>query len=263
MSSFVRALSVGILAYSLTLQPAHADDHGVVATINGIDILAQEVEAQSRQLAAQGHQASDEQIVQELINLEVMRQEAARLKLGEDPAVQAELKTMQSRVLANALLTSFTSQVDITDQQLQAEYQRHSSENQSAEFLASHILLEDEARATEIIAELDGGADFAEAAKKYSTGPSGANGGSLGWFAEGAMVPEFSAAVAQMQVGKHSATPVKTDFGWHIIKLEDKRSKGVEPFEALAPQLRSLLIRQQVAEYISSLRGAALIEQRK
>ena len=123
-------------------------------------------------------------------------------------------------------------------------------------------MLEDEAKAKEIILELDGGADFAEAAKKYSTGPSGENGGELGWFDQGAMVPEFSAAAAELEVGKYSAVPVKTLFGYHIIKLADKRAKEPQPFESVKEQLRGAVMRDRIADFVDGLHSAATIEKK-
>lgn len=261
MKRLISAVAIGVL---LPLAVSVAQDaEKPIAVVNGTQILPSQVDAQATQLAAQGQQVTREQIVDELINIEVMQQQALKLELEQQPDVASELKLMRARVLANALLTQFADGVAIEDDELEKEYNRQVAANQSSEYQASHILLEDEARAREIIAELDGGADFADAAKKYSTGPSGPNGGDLGWFADGAMVPEFSAAVAAMEPGSHSAQPVKTQYGFHIIKLVDKRTKEPQPFESVADQLRSAMIRTKVADYISGLRGAALIEMPK
>ena len=257
-------LSLALTGLLLPVVSTYAqDDDKLLATVNDSKITASQVDAQARQLAAQGQQASSQQIVDELINLEVMQQEALKLNLDALPDVASELKTMRARVLANALLTQVAADFTVDDADLKKEYERQIAENRVSEYLASHILLEDEARAADIITELNDGADFAEAAKKYSTGPSGPNGGDLGWFTEGSMVPEFSAAVASMEPGTHSSAPVQTQFGFHIIKRMDKRSKDAQPFEAVADQLRNAMIRTRVSEYIGSLRNAALIEMHK
>ncbi len=254
-------LCVALTALLLPLVPVSAQDTDkLLATVNDSKITAGQVDAQARQLAAQGQQASQAQIVDELINLELMQQEALKQELEKLPDVASELKTMRARVLANALLTQVAGNFAVSDEDLKKEYDRQAADNRVSEYLASHILLDDEARAKEIIVELNDGADFAEAAKKYSTGPSGPNGGDLGWFTDGSMVPEFSAAVAEMEPGSHSAAPVKTQFGFHIIKLADKRNKQAQPFEAVADQLRSAMIRTQVSDYIGGLRNSALIE---
>lgn len=256
-------LSIAITSLLVPLALSAQVDDKLLATVNDSRITANQVEAQARQLSAQGQSASQQQILDELINLEVMQQEALKQELEKSPQVASELKTMRARVLANALLTQVAGDVSIDDDDLRKEYERQVAENRVSEYLASHILLEDEARALEIIGELDAGADFADAARKYSTGPSGPNGGDLGWFTDGSMVPEFSAAVAQMETGSYSAAPVQTQFGYHIIKLMDKRNKDAQPFEAVAEQLRSAMVRNKISEYIGTLRNAALIEMHK
>ena len=235
-------------------------DIAAAATVNGTAISIVERDVQAQQFQARGQNATDEQVTDELISLELMRQEAVKRGLDSSPEIIAELKIMQSRVLANALLTNFTESLDMSDEALKAEYDKQVAMADAKEFLASHILLEDEAKAIEIIAELDGGADFAEAAKKYSTGPSGPNGGDLGWFDAGTMVPEFSEAVATMETGKHSTAPVQTQFGYHIIKLMDARSKEPQPFESVKPQIENMFMSTKVQEFIEGLREEAEIE---
>lgn len=241
---------------------AYADDSDtpVAATVNGTPITVIERDVQSKQFQARGQSATDEQIIEELISLEVMRQEAVKRGLDAAPEIAAEMKIMESRVLANALLTEFTENLDLSDTVLKAEYEKQIAMADAKEFKASHILLEDEAKAREIIAELDAGADFAESAKKYSTGPSGPNGGDLGWFDAGTMVPEFSAAVTAMETGAHSNTPVQTQFGYHIIKLDDTRSKEPQPFDSVKDQIRGMMLNNRVQEFIEGLRSAALLE---
>ena len=231
-----------------------------IATVNGEAITVIERDVQAKQFQARGQNATDEQVAEELISLEIMRQEAIKRGLNASPEMAAEMKIMQSRVLANALLTEFTGTLDMSDEALRAEYEKQVAAANAKEFQASHILVEDEAKAVEIITELDGGADFAEAAKKYSTGPSGPNGGDLGWFDAGSMVPEFSQAVAAMEAGKHSAAPVKTQFGYHIIKLMDTRSKDPQPFESVKEQISNMVMSTKVQEFIEGLRSSAEVE---
>lgn len=248
-----------LLAFSLQ---SYADDHeaAVSATVNGQPINSVEIDVQTRQFQARGQNATSEQVIEELISLEVMRQEAVKRGLDSSPEMAAEMKIMEARVLANALLTDFTEKLDLSDEALKVEYDKQVAMADAKEFKASHILVEDETKAKEIIVELDGGADFAESAKKYSTGPSGPNGGDLGWFDAGTMVPEFSEAVATMEAGQHSASPVQTQFGFHIIKLEDTRSKEAQPFEGVKEQVRNMMMSTSVQEFIESLRGEAEVE---
>jgi len=239
---------------------AFSGDEEPIATVNGKAISTLERDTQAAQLQARGQKATDDQVVDELVSLELMSQEAEKMGLDKTPQMAAEMKIMRARVLANALLTQFTEKLNLDDDTLRGEYDKQIATTESLEFQASHILLDDEAKAKEVITELDNGADFAEAAKKYSTGPSGPNGGDLGWFDAGAMVPEFSQAVAAMEPGKYSEAPVKTDFGWHIIRLVDQRAKNPQPFESVKDQIRNTMLRTKVAEYIDELHANAEIE---
>ena len=231
-------------------------------SVNGEAITQIDLETQREQFVARGQQANDDQILEELIGLELMRQEASKKGLENTQKMASEMKIMRARVLANTLLNEFTASVDTSDDALRAEYDKQVEMAKVEEFNASHILLEDEAKAKEIIAELDGGTDFADAAKKYSTGPSGKNGGELGWFDSAAMVPEFSAATATLEVGTYSAVPVQTEFGYHVIKLNDKRAKDPQPFDSVKDQVRGMLMQTKVAEYIEGLRESSTIEKK-
>ncbi len=262
MQRTIIALSTATLLATAGIALADGTDSPTIATVNGEIITVMDRETQTEQFVARGQQANEEQVLDELISLELMRQEAIKQGLDKTPKMAAEMKIMQARVLANTLLNEFTSNIDDSDEALKAEYEAQVSQSNIEEYKASHILLEDEAKAVEIIAELDGGADFAESAKKYSTGPSNESGGDLGWFDAGAMVPEFSAAAAALEVGKYSAAPVKTEFGFHIIKLTDKRKKQPQPFEAVKEQVRGMLMRTKVANYVDSLHDAAKIEKK-
>ena len=259
MQRTLTALSLSALLCTGTALAADSDSP-TIATVNGEIITELQRDTHAAQFAARGQQATDEVITDELISLELMRQEAIKQGLDKSPEMEAEMKIMRARVLANTLLNNFTESVDTSDETLQAEYDKQIADTEVSEYNASHILVEDEAKAKEIILELDGGADFAEAAKKYSTGPSGPNGGDLGWFDAGSMVPEFSKAVAAMEAGKHSAAPVKTQFGYHIIKLMDTRSKEPQPFESVKEQISNMVMSTKVQEFIEGLRGSAEVE---
>lgn len=256
-------LSAAILcAAPFALVHAQETESPAVATVNGEAITELQRDTQAEQFKARGQTATDEQVVDELVSLELMRQQAIKLGLDKKPEMAAEMKIMQARVLANALLTDYTSTIDTSDEALRAEYEKQIAMAEAQEFNASHILLDTEEKAIEVIAEINGGADFAETAKKHSTGPSGPNGGDLGWFDSGSMVPEFSQAVATMETGKHSETPVKTQFGFHVIKLVDKRSKEPQSFESVKEQIGNMIMRTKVEEYVKSLHDDALIDKK-
>ncbi len=258
MHRTIIALSVSALLVTAIAQ-AQDTASPTIATVNGEIITELERTTHIEQFKARGQTATDEQVLDELITLELMRQAALKQELDKSPAVEVEMKTMRARVLANALLNDLTANIDTSDEKLKAEYEKEIAAANAKEYNASHILLEDEARAKEIILELDGGADFAEAAKKYSTGPSGQSGGDLGWFDAATMVPEFSAATAELEVGEYSATPVKTQFGYHIIKLADTRAKEPQPFESVKEQLRGMVMNNAIADYVDNLKADAEI----
>ncbi len=149
----------------------------------------------------------------------------------------------------------------INDELIQEAYQVHLADNPPAEELhARHILVETEEEAREVIALLDGGADFAELAKERSTGPSGPKGGDLGYFTADQMVPEFSEAAAALEPGSYTKEPAKTQFGWHVIKLEDRRTAAPPPFEEIEQQLREQVARETLEIVLNDLRDGAEIE---
>ena len=144
-----------------------------------------------------------------------------------------------------------------------ATYKLFIADNGSREEVkARHILVPEEATARTIIEKLTGGADFAEIAKTDSTGPSGPNGGDLGYFARGAMVPTFEAAAFELEPGSFTPEPVQTQFGWHVIKVEDRRVATPPSFEEMVPQLRQNLLNQTLGQILEKLRASAQINRR-
>ncbi len=144
---------------------------------------------------------------------------------------------------------------------MQSRYQDHLKANPPAtEQHARHILVASEEDARAVITELDGGADFVELAKERSTGPSGPRGGDLGYFTSDQMVPEFSAAAQTLEPGQYTKDPVQTQFGWHVIKLEDRRESAPPSFADMEPQLRQEMTRENVETVLSELREDADVE---
>ena len=171
----------------------------------------------------------------------------------------ATLKEQQNNLLAAYALQKIIQSSEITEDQLRAEYQKNLDSLSETEYLASHILLEEKAEAESVIAELQNGANFAELAKEKSTGPSGADGGSLDWFRAGRMVEEFAQAVKTMQKGDITQQPVQTQFGWHVIHLQDTRKLPAPSFESIKEQLHNQVINTRVTNYIKGLREKANI----
>lgn len=254
--------SSAVLVLSLLSSSIYAADS--VATVNGTKISQKTYEAYLKQRMAQHPNAQLQNnrtaVINELVNRELLYQEAKKMGLHKDKALQEQIEQQRVNLLIQAAISRSPVAKPITDDELKKEYDNKIAKANVNEFKASHILVKDEAKANELIKQLQGGADFAELAKKESTGPSGKNGGDLGWFNPGQMVPEFSQAVATMKKGSFSDKPVHTQFGWHIIKLEDIRKLEPPAFDAVKNQIGAYIQNQRLQDYISSLRAKAKIE---
>lgn len=245
--------------------PAAADSavEGVVlATVNGTPLTQSMLDVYTTQRTAQNPSAdanAPEAILNELIALELMRQESISKGLDTRPEVAATLNQQQRTALAGAGIKEFMSSNPVSDEEAQAFYDSQMG-TPGQEFNARHILLETEEAAVEVIAQLDGGADFSELAKEKSTGPSGASGGKLGWFGAGQMVKPFADATAALEKGSYTKTPVQTQFGWHVIILDDTRDSTPPPFEDVKERLKLLLANQKLQQHIETMKAAATIE---
>ena len=166
----------------------------------------------------------------------------------------------RARLLAQTFVRAQIEANPVSAAELQALYEQQYASASGIEYKARHILLQDEAAAQAVIAELDGGADFAELARARSTGPSGSAGGDLGWFEPEQMVTPFADATVQLENGRYSAAPVQTQFGWHVILREDSREAAPPAFEEVEDELTRSLHQQRVAAAITRIREATRIE---
>ena len=232
--------SAAILAISANF--AHADAHGdmtsetVVATVNGSDITLGQLIMLRSQLPEQYQQLPDETVftglVDQLVNLQLLADSLEVEPKRVGIAIANETRSLR----AGEVITEVTNQ-PVTDEDLQAAYDaRFADVVPDTEFNASHILVASEEEAIEVKTMLDDGADFGETAKERSTGPSGPNGGELGWFGRGMMVPEFEEAVLTMEAGEVS-DPVETQFGWHVVMLNETRETPKPTLEDLRAEL--------------------------
>lgn len=259
------AAVIAVLATTFSAVPrAFAEDDPVVATVNGDEIRRSRALDEKGRMPAQMQQAPDDMILPVLVNLVVdtklLAAEADRQNLRDDPEIRSQLARVEEILLAQVLLGRAVEQ-QITDEALKKRYQAFVEETaDQEETRARHILLKDESDAKAVIAELDNGADFAELAKEKSIGPSAPQGGDLGYFAPGAMVPAFQEAADALEVGAYTEEPVQTQFGWHVIKLEDRRKATPPSLEEVSEQLRAELVRDARAAYIEDLRSKADIE---
>lgn len=256
--SLTIASSTLIAKEETAAEPAKTEDT-VVATVNGENILKSTLDGYMALLKKTGK--ADKQIaIDDLVATEVALQEAKK----SDILNRADIKKKISDFTRNILLTTWTqdkvASFDISEEDLKAEYDKQVGKLASKEYNARHILLKTEDEANAVIKEITDGADFEKTAKEKSTGPSATNGGSLGWFKAQTMVPAFANAVKEMKKGEISKTPVKTQFGYHVIKLEDSRDAKLPTLESLKQQLHRVLAQKKMLAYMDELKKTADIK---
>jgi len=232
-----------------------------VAVVNGTYISKASLASLENEIAKrqQGQTFSKEKLVEELIQRELLLQEAKQKKLDQTVEYTTQLEKIKTGLLTQAAVQDFLKSNPITDAELKAEYDK-SVDASGTEYKARHILVKSEDEAQAIITELTNGADFAELAKTKSTGPSGTQGGDLGWFAAGQMVAPFSEAVVALEDNKFTLVPVKTQFGYHVILREGSRTQTPPPFESIKERIRPMLQRQKMQNFLEGLRKKAKIE---
>lgn len=234
----------------------------VLAVINGQPLTTSDRSLHQQQRASEGRQLGNDEMLHQLVNLELLRQEAERQGIDKRPEIAAELRRQRTALVANVLMQEVVAGFEITEDEMRQEYERQIEQMDLSEYKARHILVEKEDDAQKVVKMLDTGADFAELAREKSTGPTASQGGDLGWFRAETMVPAFADAVRLMKTGSYSQTPVKTRFGWHVIQLEGTRPMAPPPFEQSKVQMRQLVINNRLNQYVDDLRGSANIELR-
>ncbi len=249
-------------AIAMPLSACAADDP-VVATVNGDKITKSQIEAAYQRLPQQYQQVPMDQLfpalVDSVIDTKLAAADARAKKLNEEADFRMQMKRIEDQLLQRVVLEKEMTR-DVSDADMKARYDKMvAGLSDKEEVHARHILLKTEKDASEVIKELDKGGDFAELAKKKSTGPSGPNGGDLGFFGKGQMVPEFETAAFAMKTGEHSKQPVKTQFGFHVIKVESRRKVEVPTMDSVAQQLRSEISQERGADYVEGLRKNAKI----
>lgn len=236
----------------------------VVARVGDKEVTLGELMAMRSQLPAQYQQVPLEAIFEPMLNRaidQILITKAARASgVADQEDVKAKIEEAADQVIAEAYLTQ-TIASEVTEEALRKSYEEKvAGQSGEEEAKARHILLESEDAAREVIAELDDGADFAKLAAEKSTGPSAAQGGDLGWFQAGQMVPEFSDAAYALEPGTYTKDPVKSQFGWHVILLEDKRVADAPTFEQMHDQLTAEMTRDLIQARLEKLRGETEVE---
>lgn len=195
-----------------------------------------------------------------VIDIKSLARKAESQDLEDTPEYKAQMSYLRDRTLHNIL---FKKEVidSITDEEVKARYDKEiAATPPEEEVKARHILLKSEDEAKEVIKELEGGADFVELAKTKSTGPSASEGGDLGYFRKGRMVPAFEEAAFGLKAGEFTKEPIKSEFGWHVIKVEDRREAEPPKLEQVAPQIRQVLLREKYAALLDAARSEVEVE---
>ena len=252
------AVSALVLSFAL---PVFAQN---VATVNGKAVPKARMDALAAQLARSGRPVGAEmegQLREEVIMREIFMQEAQKRGLDTSEDFKTQMELARQGLLIRELLADQQKKNPVSDAEVQAEYDKFVSANGGKEYRARHILVEKEDQAKAIITSLKKGGKFEDIAKKQSKDPgSGANGGDLDWANAASYVPEFSQALIKLNKGQTTDAPVKSQFGWHVIRLDDVRQAQLPKLEDVKPQIAEQLQRQKLAKFQEDLRGKAKIE---
>ncbi|MDM0035497.1 peptidylprolyl isomerase [Variovorax sp. J22P271] len=234
------------------------------AIVNGKAVPKARMDVLAQQLAAAGRPVTPEmqgQLREEVIAREVFMQEAQKQGLDATDDYKNQLELARQAILIRQLFDNYRKNNAVTDADVQAEYDKFVAANSGKEYKARHILVETEDQANKILADLKNGGKFEDIAKKQSKDPgSGANGGDLDWAAPASFVPEFSEAMIKLKKGETTATPVKSQFGYHIIRVDDIRQAQLPKLEEVKPQVVQQLQQQRLQKYQEDLRAKAKVE---
>ncbi len=236
----------------------------VLANVNGKPITEADVELGETDLDPQFAKLPPEQrraaALSAMIEIRVLSDKAIADGIDKDPEFQRRMELLRQRALHSALVDQEVAS-KITDAELHKRYDEEMAKQPPVnEIHARHILVKTKEEAEAIIKQLDNGADFEKLAKEKSTDGAAPQGGDLGYFTEDQMVPDFSKAAFALDVGKYTEQPVKTQFGWHVIKVEDKRTKQPPAFDAVKDQLRQVILREKYFDLVKKARAAAKID---
>ena len=267
MLRYNRLLAAAAFAVALGAQaPAFAQDAAdpTVATVGGVKILQSELDLAITNLDPQLAQLPDEQkrvaALSSAIDVKLLAKDASAEKLEDSADYKKRMAYIGERELHNAYFKKHVIDM-VTDAEVKARYDKEIADlPKQEEIHARHILVATEDEAKAVIKELDGGKDFAEVAKEKSTDSNKTDGGDLGYFAKGRMVPEFEEVAFALDKGAYTKTPVKTQFGFHVIKVEDKRDAPPPPYDQVEPQVRQLVMRDKYLALIAKAKTAQKVE---
>lgn len=240
----------------------------VVATVNGVAITRPEFDLYEKNLMRNAKVQSltpdqQNQVLDDLITMQLMAAQGEKDGLQNDPDTKAQLALLHMRVLADAESQKFVKSTTPSDAELHAEYDTAVGQMDKTEYHARHILVATKEQAQQIIKKLKGGAKFEDVAKSQSTDTgSKNNGGDLGWFTTSRMVKPFSDAVKSLKKGEVTPEPVQTQYGWHVIQLEDTREAAPPPFDQVKPQLTDAVLRKKLQARVEDMKKQAKIDKK-
>ena len=258
----ISRLAALLVAGAIVSAPALAQNKGVYATVNGQAIPQSVYDAFVAEQKAQGAPDSAElqnAVKEELVRREILAQEAKKKGLDKKANIQGQIELAKQAVLIRAFLTDYVQAHPISDAQLKAEYELIKNNLGSTEYKSRHVLVEKEDDAKAIIAKLDKGEKFSELAKQSKDPGSKDKGGELGWSSPNAYVKPFAEALGKLKKGEYTKTPVKSDFGYHVIQLDDSRPLNPPAFDQVKPQLQQRANQQQVENLVKELRAKAKV----
>ncbi|NVZ10991.1 peptidylprolyl isomerase [Allochromatium humboldtianum] len=236
----------------------------LIATVNGtpyrLDVFRVFFMERLQGRPTNNDPAVQQQLFDEFMNLIVASQEGDRRKLEGERNVVAALELERMKVMSNAALSAMADEIEPSEKELKEAYDRIKEQASRTEYKARHILLKSEDEAKKLIKQLDKGSKFEDLAKKHSEGPTGKDGGDLGWFDPSQMVAPFAEAVTKLEPGSYTKEPVQTQFGWHIIELQETRKAEPPSFEDAKPQLTALVKRQKLGEKLADMRNNAMVD---
>jgi peptidyl-prolyl cis-trans isomerase C len=260
-----KIFSTSLLVSSLILASgtAMAEDNAI-ASVNNVNISEDDFQAYAKsRIGVRPGPAlpagKRQELMDELVTREIIYQAAVADGFDQDAEVLSIIREQIRNIVTGQRIEKLLADTPVSDADLRKAYDKQIAENASSEYSASHILLKTEDEAKTIIDKLNKGADFAKLAKEFSTGPSAAEGGDLGWFAANQMVKPFSDAVEKLEVGQYGNRAVQTRFGWHVIKLDAKRAIEPPSYHSMQDQLAKVIQNKIITGYIDGLREKATI----
>lgn len=232
-----------------------------VVTVNGVDIDSMVfdayLESRFQKPAAQASAEERATVERELTDIYLLTTQPKAEEFAEDPQIKAQLELQYRGTIAQAVARDFVESNPATDAEILAEYEAQLEQSSDKQYKARHILVESQGEAEALINQLNEGEDFEALAKEFSTGPSGPNGGDLGWFAPDQMVKPFADAVVALEDGAYSKAPVQTQFGWHVILREDTRENEPPTLESVRDAIKQRVEQEKFQDYMQGLRDGS------